>query len=126
MDGGLYILLLGPLIASVAYVIVVAASIVRLSRSCQTHPFVWPAVVGAVAPQLAVYPLMFQPSYLGSPFGAACLIWVTSGLFCIAGLVSPPPPARRWMFCGGIGEIGVGILFYVLLTGVGNSYGCMH
>jgi len=123
---GLYILLLSPLIASVVYVIAVAASMVRLSRSRQTHPFVWPAVAGAVTPQLAVYPLMFQPSYLGSPFGTACLIWVTAGLFCIAGLVNPPPPARRWMFFGGIGEIGVSMLLYVLFTAVGDSFGRMH
>lgn len=107
----LFLLAYAPLIISAISAMFVAASLFRLTRGQPMRGFAWPAVMGATAPQLAVYLLLFKAGHSASMFGAIYLIWAVAGLFCVMGLVAPPAPARRWMFWTGVGEIVLGGLF---------------
>lgn len=119
MDGALVILFYGPAAASLLIAGVALSRLFIASRDHPVNSLAWPAVIGATMLPAVSYAMMF----FGAPFGpsarpAMYLIWIVAVLFAVLGLVSPPAPARRWMFGWGLGSAALGISWLYALSHV--------
>lgn len=119
MDSALLIFLYGPAAASLLIAGVVLSRLFIASLEHPVNALAWPAVIGATMPQIASYALMFfGPKFGPSVQPTMYLIWIVAGLFAVLGLVSPPAPARRWMFGWGLGSAALGISWLYALSHV--------
>lgn len=119
MEWALVVLFYGPAAASLLIAGVVLSRFFIASLEHPVNPLAWPAVIGATMPQIASYAMMFfGASYGPSARPTMYLIWFVAVLFAVLGLVSPPAPARRWMFGWGLGSAALGISWLYALSHV--------